>query len=1054
MMVYRRRMLRALPALPASVRHAWVFALLACGLASSVQAAQELVLGVLAYRPKPVMEQAWQPLADSLATAVPEASIRLKLLDSDEMSAALQRHELDFVFTNPSHFIALRGENALSGALATLVTQNEGIPTASIGGVIVVRSDRTDLTDLVSLRGKRIATPNRNFLGGYIAQAYEMLQVGIAPDMVEVRAGSDVHDPVVDAVLQGKVDAGFIRTGLLEQLASEGRIDRTQVRVINEQRLPGFPYVSSTRIYPEWPLVALPQVEERIARLVAAQLLSLDANTPAARAAGIHGFTIPADYTSVEVAMRALRVAPFDTLPDFTWRDVMRRYNAWILALSAAGIIILVLAVGLARGNRLLGAAHKRSTTLAAAIELERQRLDNILEATQVGTWEWNVVTGELKLNARWVDMLGYSLDELAPISIETWKRLVHPDDLQTLNTLLERHFKDELPDYRFETRARHKAGHWMWIFDCGRLISRTVEGQPLIMVGTHQDISERKQAEELLRLSASVFTNSYEAILITDSENRIVDVNPAFVRITGYRREEVLGHNPSILSSGRQDREFYASMWKSLSERDHWRGEVWNRRKNGEPYAESLSITRVKDDSGRLIHHVAVFSDISRLKAHAEELDRIAHFDPLTGIPNRRLLDDRLRHAIAHADRSGRPLAVCMLDLDGFKPINDRFGHEAGDQLLVEIVQRLQAMLRAVDTVARLGGDEFVLLLGDLESQVVFERILNEVRKPIRIQNEAVNVSASIGVVLYPEDDADADTLLRHADQAMYRAKQRGRNCVQFFDASVEQDLRAQQDLLRRLTQALEQREFVLHYQPKVDMSTRKPVGVEALVRWQHPERGLLPPADFLPAIEGNELEVSLGEWVIGTALEQLAQWSAAGLELSVAVNISARHLLKPDFVDALKQALAAHPDITPQKLELEIVESTAITDMRKALDILSACRQLGVRLALDDFGTGYASLAYFRRLPIDLLKIDRSFVRDMLSDADDRAIVLSVVHLAQAFGREVIAEGVETPDHARALIDVGCHLGQGFGIARPMPADHIPGWINWYASTDAASS
>lgn len=1034
------------------VRWAAVFALLVAACIAPASAARELVLGVLAYRPKPIMEQAWQPLVESLSDAIPDASVRLRLLDSDEMANALQRQELDFVFTNPSHFIALRGENALSGALATLVTQYQDVPTAYIGGVIITRSDRTDLRDLSSLNGKRIATPDRNFLGGYVAQAYEMLLAGIQPDMVELRTGSDVHDSVVDAVLKGEVDAGFIRTGLIEQLEREGRISRSQLRVISQQNPLGFPFVTSTRLYPEWPLVALPQVEDHIARQMAAQLLNLAPRHPAARAAGIHGFTIPADYSPVESAMRALRVAPFDTLPDFTWRDVLKRYNAWVLALTAAGIVILVLAVGLARGNRQLGAAHRRSQALAATVELERQRLGNILEATQVGTWEWNVMTGKLVVNARWAEIIGFTLEELSPITIDTWTQCLHPDDLQTSNTLLGKHFRGEIPDYRFEGRVQHKAGHWVWIFICGRLISRTPDDRPLVMVGTHQDISERKHAEELLRLSASVFTNSYEAILITDHTNRIVDVNPAFSRITGYSREEVLGQNPSMLSSGRQDREFYSAMWKSLSERDHWRGEVWNRRKNGEPYAESLSITRVKDESGRLIHHVAVFSDISRLKAHAEELDRIAHFDPLTGIPNRRLLDDRLRHAIAHADRSGRPLAVCMLDLDGFKPINDQFGHEAGDQLLVEIVQRLQAMLRAVDTVARLGGDEFVLLLGDLDSEVVFERILNEVRKPVRIQDAAVNVSASIGVALYPEDNADADTLLRHADQAMYRAKQRGRNCVQFFDASVEQDLRSQQELLKRLTQALEQRELVLHYQPKVDMLARQPIGVEALVRWQHPERGLLPPAEFLPAMEGNELEVRLGEWVIGSALEQIDAWTASGIELSVAINVSARHLLKPGFVDALRQALAAHPDVAPQQLEIEIVESTAITDMRKALDVLNACRQLGVRLALDDFGTGYASLAYFRRLPIDLLKIDRSFVRDMLSDADDRAIVLSVVHLAQAFDREVIAEGVETLDHANALINMGCRLGQGFGIARPMPAEHIPGWLNWYTSPEAS--
>jgi len=1038
------------------IRFILLLAMLLSSLASPVQAAQQLVLGVLAYRPKPVMEQAWRPLAESLAAALPDTALTLRILDSSEFTQALRKDELDVVFTNPTHFIALRSENVLSGVLATVVTMHQGRPKSTLGGVIIVRSERTELTTLADLRDKRVATPNRNFLGGYVAQAYELLEAGIGPDQIKLDSGSSLHDAVVDAVLKGEVDAGFIRTGVLEQLAQEGRIDPSRLRVLNEQHHPDFPYAVSTRLYPEWPVVALPHVEEKLARRIAAQLLSLEPNDPVLRAAGIHGFTIPADYTQVESAMRALRVTPFDSLPVFTWRDVLLRYPEWISALTAAVLIIIVLALGLARGNRQLSLAHRRARALAATIELERERLGNIIAATQVGTWEWNVSSGELTLNARWANMLGYELAELEPISIEIWRRFAHPDDIASSNALVARHLKGELTDYRIEVRMRHKAGHWIWVYDCGRLVSRTPSGEPLLMVGTHQDISERKLAEEMLRLSASVFTNSYDAIMITDSTNHIVDVNPAFTRITGYRREEALSRKPSLLNSGRHEHEFYAQMWRSLNERGHWRGEVWNRRKNGEIFAESLSITCVKDEHGQLIHHVAVFSDISRLKAHADELDRIAHFDPLTGVPNRRLLDDRLKHAIARAERSGQTLAVCMLDLDGFKPINDQFGHEAGDHLLVQIVSRLQSMLRKVDTVARLGGDEFVLLLGDLESDAVFERILDEVRKPVRLRGEDVSVSASVGVTLYPEDHSDADTLLRHADQAMYLAKQRGRDCVQLFDAGVELSLQAKQELLRRLAQALEAREFVLHYQPKVDMLQGRPIGVEALVRWQHPGRGMLAPGEFLPTIEGSELEVELGEWVIRSALQQIDSWRALGLDLPVAVNVSARHLLRPGFVRSLRDALAQHPAIAPDRLEIEIIESTAITDMHSALEVLTACRALGVRLALDDFGTGYASLAYFRRLPVDLLKIDHSFVRDMLTDADDRAIVLSVVHLAQSFGREVIAEGVETMEHAQALIDIGCHLGQGFGIARPMPPTHIPGWMSWYtasADTDAPS-
>lgn len=521
---------------------------------------------------------------------------------------------------------------------------------------------------------------------------------------------------------------------------------------------------------------------------------------------------------------------------------------------------------------------------------------------------------------------------------------------------------------------------------------------------------------------------------------------NPAFTRITGYSREASIGRDPGMLNSGRQSRDFYRAMWEALDRDDYWQGELWNRRKDGGEFAEVLSISRVRDAEGHLLHHVAMFSDISRLKRQEEELHRIAYFDPLTGAPNRRLLDDRLRQAIAHAHRTGKSLAVCVIDLDGFKPINDRHGHKAGDEVLIGIVDRLNAILRASDTVARLGGDEFVLLLEDVEGETVLARVLEAIRAPLQIGHDTVSVSASIGVTLFPEDNADPETLLRHADQAMYRAKQRGRNCIQYFDTGVEEEQRQRKLRADRLEAALRKREFLLHFQPQVDMSSGRVVGLEALIRWQHPERGLLLPASFLPDAAGSELETAIDQWVIDAALEQLGACRAQGLDLSISVNVGARLLLMPDFAGIVRSALARHPDIPPSRLELEILESAALDDLVLATEVLHACRQLGVRVALDDFGTGYASLRHYRQLPVDLLKIDRSFVLDMLEDDEARAIVGAVVQLARTFGREVIAEGVETPAHAQALLGLGCRLGQGFGIARPMPGAHVIPWFRWH--------
>jgi diguanylate cyclase (GGDEF)-like protein len=436
------------------------------------------------------------------------------------------------------------------------------------------------------------------------------------------------------------------------------------------------------------------------------------------------------------------------------------------------------------------------------------------------------------------------------------------------------------------------------------------------------------------------------------------------------------------------------------------------------------------------------------RVRERTAELDRIAHYDPLTGIPNRRMLADNMNRAIARARRQAKSLAVCFLDLDGFKPINDQYGHAAGDAMLVEIAERLKQVLRVEDTLARLGGDEFVLILADLSQRdeivAVLERILMAVSSEIHLGKQSVRISASIGVTLFPEDASDPDTLLRHADQAMYLAKESGKNRYQLFDPEHDRQVQSHRGEVQRLTEALEHDEFVLHYQPKVDLASGRVLGAEALIRWQHPQRGLLPPGEFLHHLNGTELEIAVGEWVIETVLKQIEQWRAAGLELTVSANISADHLLQTDFADRLGVMLRNHPQSPPENLELEILETAALADIEQAVNTLNSCRQLGISFALDDFGTGYSSLAYFRSLPVEMLKIDQSFVRHMLEDPDDLGLVEGVIRLARAFNRKVIAEGVETLEHGALLIHLGCRFAQGYGIARPMPAEKFIDWVS----------
>ena len=612
---------------------------------------------------------------------------------------------------------------------------------------------------------------------------------------------------------------------------------------------------------------------------------------------------------------------------------------------------------------------------------------------------------------------------------------------------------------------ALHNGSHrFEWVHRSDRRADFPVEvlltpvqmGEQKLIITTWRDITEHKQAEAKLQLAANVFTHAREGIFICDADGTIVDVNETFTRITGYTREEAMGQNPRILKSGRHTPEYYAAMWRDLTSKGFWRGETWNRRKNGEVYAEMQAISAVYDDNGKVQQYVALFTDITPMKYHEHQLERIAHYDALTSLPNRVLLADRLQQAMIQSERHNHALAVVYLDLDGFKAINDSYGHETGDEFLIAVSQSMKEALREGDTLARLGGDEFVAVLADLEQpqdcEPVLERLLSAASATVKIHSLELTVSASIGVTLYPQDGVDADLLLRHADQAMYQAKQSGKNRYHLFDIRHDAAVKTQRESLDRIALALAQHEFVLHYQPKINMKSGAMIGVEALIRWQHPERGLLSPAAFLPIIENHSISVELGEWVIDTAFSQLSMWSMAGLDIPVSVNVGARQLQQQSFVQQLSTLIAKHPELDPAYLELEILETSALEDMAEVYDNILSCREMGFRFALDDFGTGYSSLTYLKRLPVDILKIDQSFVRDMLDDPDDLAIVQGVIGLAKAFRRQVIAEGVETAKHSTLLLSLGCEQAQGYGIARPMPAADLACWLEKWKPEPAA--
>ncbi|KAB2920438.1 MAG: EAL domain-containing protein [Dechloromonas sp.] len=561
-------------------------------------------------------------------------------------------------------------------------------------------------------------------------------------------------------------------------------------------------------------------------------------------------------------------------------------------------------------------------------------------------------------------------------------------------------------------------------------------------ILSVFQDITARKRAEEDLQLYANVFQHSGEAIMVTDHDNRIVAVNPAFTRQTGYSLEEIAGRNPRTLASGRTTPETYADLWRAVNDTGYWQGELWDRNRSGQIYPKWAAISAIRNAQGAITHYIAGFTDISERKAAEERIEHLAHHDSLTGLFNRYNLEIRLSQALLSARRQGQYLAVLFIDLDRFKVINDTLGHHTGDQLLVEVARRLRLCVRESDIVARQGGDEFVVVLNGLgtpaEASPIAGKILHALAEPYAIDGDRLHSSPSIGIAIFPGDGEDGGTLLKHADAAMYHAKEQGRNNLQYFTAALNAAASERLLLERELRIAIESRQFELHYQPQFAAGGpfTRPLAVEALVRWRHPQRGLIPPDRFIPVAEETGLIEAIGDWVLHEACSQLASWKAENIgPQRMAVNISAHQLRTSNLVERVADVLQRYR-LGAGELELEITESVAMSDPASAIVQLDALRRLGVTLAIDDFGTGYSSLAYLKRLPIQILKLDRAFVRDIETDENDAAISAATLALAHSLGLKVVAEGIETEGQSRFLREHGCDLLQGYLYGRPEPA------------------
>jgi len=557
---------------------------------------------------------------------------------------------------------------------------------------------------------------------------------------------------------------------------------------------------------------------------------------------------------------------------------------------------------------------------------------------------------------------------------------------------------------------------------------------------------------EDRLRIWTALGRECHEGIMVCDAALRIIFVNPAFENITGYSAQQAIGQTPTLLHSEQQDAAFYEGMWASISDGGRWQGEICNRRADGMLYMQSLIVAAVIDDCGVVTHYIGVFDDLTQRKRTEDRMHQLASYDPVTQLPNRKSFQEQLTRVLLEATAADHKVAVLMMDLDRFKNINDSLGHEAGDSLLQIIGARLVELTRRSDILARIGGDEFAIALPDVtnasDADTVARKILNDISQPLLLEGHEIEVSGTIGICMFPDDANSAGEMIRNADTAMYEAKGLGRNTRQFYTRSMSQNARSTLDIETGLRKALKHQEFVLHYQPQLDLRSDTLVGVEALIRWNRPGMGMVPPGSFIPVAEERGLIAEIGRWTLQQAAEQIAEWDQMGLPpVTMAVNLSASQFHRGGLIDAVNQTLR-RTGVPAHRLELEITEGIIVQDTQATISILRELHDLGIQLSIDDFGTGYSSLSYLQRLPADKIKVDRSFVNAMSADVSAAGIVRGIIELAHGLRMEVIAEGVETQDQLTKLRDLHCDVAQGFLICRPVPAAQLHEFIrNWPA-------
>ena len=1012
---------------------------------------QQVRIGMLTYRDKAEAAQRWQPLFDYLNQRLPTYHFEANYLFINEAEKAVQEKSFQFIFINPSHYVFLTHHFNFSSPLATLVNEEGGVAVSMFGGLIVTRADRQDINQLVDVKNKKIAIASHESFGGFQMQALELQNVGIDPfhELNLLEVGMPQLNALL-AVQEGKADVAFIRTGELENAIKQGKIKSDRFKLIDAQLRPPYPFLSSTRLYPEWPFAALPDTDINLAREVTAALLSLPHNGVVAKTIGIAGFTIADDYRSIDDLLYQLHLPPYDQVKFLSFNDIWLHWQAELISVVLTVIMLLTWFTWyLVRSNRHLKQVQQLAARHSDQLAIEHQHLKTLLNTVPDLVWVKNAQGVYVACNTRFESVYGLAEAQLIGKTDYDFSSKEIADQLRLYDQRAIDMGKPNINEEFIVFIDGHKA-----LYETTKTPMYDSEGRLLGVLGIAHNISERKAAENAIKMSETMLNRAQSVARIgswyMDINNNELNWSAETYRIFAVPFDMPIDYAFFLSRVHEDDRALVEQTWQQALTGQEY--DIQHRiMANGQIKWVREIAELVIDQSGKLLSATGTVQDITDKKQDEARIHQLAFFDTLTNLPNRSVLIEQLMLTLALAKREHYVNALILLNIDRFKLVNDARGKSTGDALLQIFAQQLQLLVREGDMLARMSGDEFALLVNNLHpdlaqtsrmAQGMAEAIQDRFKQPLMIDGESMMVTVSVGISLYPENkDDNPQSILRQADTALHRAKAIGGNQIAFFEQTMGESVAQSFRIERELREALQHQDLRLYLQPQVNANGTL-AGAEVLVRWLHPERGLIPPNMFIPIAETSDLIVEVGKWVTIESCKLLALPTMQDLAIRLSVNLSPRHFRQADFVDWIKMVLV-DTGADPMQLTLEITEGLVIDNVHDVIAKMSELHALGIHFSIDDFGTGYSSLAYIKRLPIQELKIDKSFVQDAPNDPNDAALIETILSVAQHLKLHVVAEGVETQEQAAFLNARGTVIHQGYLFGKPEPAlDWIKRW------------